>query len=310
MHAWHAKRMCVSPCKLLCLTQRPQKFTKFKMIFWFRFFSRWPLWALHAIGQVAGWLAWLFSKTYRQRFLANAKTAGLDFSQVMGAVGQAGSMSSELPRLWMGKSPAVVWAEGSFQCVESAYAAGQGVLFLTPHLGCFEVSAQALSVSFSDKYGPLTVLFRPSRKEGLGKVMEASRARPGLETAPTTLAGVRQMIKALRAGRSVGLLPDQVPPQGMGQWTPFFGKPAYTMTLAARLALQTGSKLMVIWGERLAWGRGYRIHASELEVPAAGDVDALVLQINQAMERLILSRPDQYLWGYARYKQPRQESIA
>jgi KDO2-lipid IV(A) lauroyltransferase len=278
------------------------------MIFWFRFFSHWPLWALHAIGQAVGWLAWLFSPTYRQRFSANAKTAGLQFSQVRGAIGQAGSMSTELPRLWMGKSPAMVWTEGSLACVESAYAAGHGVLFLTPHLGCFEVTAQALTASFSAKFGPLTVLYRPSRKEGLGQVMEATRARPGLDTAPTTLAGVRQMIKALRAGRAVGLLPDQVPPEGMGQWTPFFGKPAYTMTLAARLALQTGAKLMVIWGERLPWGQGYRIHASELNTPEKADVDLLVLQINQAMERLILTRPDQYLWGYARYKQPRQES--
>jgi KDO2-lipid IV(A) lauroyltransferase len=278
------------------------------MIFWFRFFSHWPLWALHAIGQSVGWLAWLFSPTYRQRFSANAKTAGLQFSQVRGAIGQAGSMSTELPRLWMGKSPAMVWTEGSLACVESAYAAGHGVLFLTPHLGCFEVTAQALTATFSAKFGPLTVLYRPSRKEGLGQVMEATRARPGLDTAPTTLAGVRQMIKALRAGRAVGLLPDQVPPEGMGQWTPFFGKPAYTMTLAARLALQTGAKLMVIWGERLPWGQGYRIHASELNTPEKADVDLLVLQINQAMERLILTRPDQYLWGYARYKQPRQES--
>jgi Kdo2-lipid IVA lauroyltransferase/acyltransferase len=280
------------------------------MIFWFRFFSHWPLWALHAIGQAVGWLAWLFSPTYRQRFSANVKTAGLNFSQVRGAIGQAGSMSTELPRLWMGKSPAVVWTEGSLACVHSAYAAGKGVLFLTPHLGCFEVTAQALTASFSAKFGPLTVLYRPSRKEGLGQVMETTRARPGLETAPTTLAGVRQMIKALRAGRAVGLLPDQVPPQGMGQWTPFFGKPAYTMTLAARLALQTGAKLMVIWGERLPWGQGYRIHASELSTPETAEVDVLVLQINQAMERLILSRPDQYLWGYARYKEPRQEATA
>jgi len=278
------------------------------MIFWFRFFSHWPLWALHAIGQIAGWLAWLLSKTYRQRFLANVKTAGLGFYQAVGAVGQAGAMSTELPRLWMGNSPAVHWEDGALNCVEKAYAAGRGVLFLTPHLGCFEVSAQAVSASFSQKYGPLTVLFRPAREEGLGRVMEASRARPGLETAPTTLAGVRQMIKALRAGRSVGLLPDQVPPQGMGQWTPFFGKPAYTMTLAARLALQTGAQLILSWGERLPWGQGYRIHAYELETQNTEGVDALVLQINQAMERLILSRPDQYLWGYARYKQPRQES--
>ena len=280
------------------------------MIFWFRFLAHWPLWALHAIGQVIGWLAWLLSPTYRRRFLANVKTAGLSGWQVLGAVGQAGCMSTELPRLWMGREPKVEWTEGAFQVIEAAYAEGQGVLFLTPHLGCFEISAQAVANAFSAAQGPLTVLFRPSRQKGLAQVMEASRARPGLETAPTTLAGVRQMIKALRAGRSVGLLPDQVPPEGMGQWVPFFGKPAYTMTLAARLALQTGAKVVLVWGERLSRGRGYRIHASVLQDELASDVDAVVLQINQAMERLILTRPEQYLWGYARYKQPRQEPHA
>ena len=280
------------------------------MIFWFRFLAHWPLWALHAIGQVIGWLAWLLSPTYRRRFLANVKTAGLSGWQVLGAVGQAGCMSTELPRLWMGRQPKVEWTEGAFQTIEAAYAEGQGVLFLTPHLGCFEISAQSVANAFSSAQGPLTVLFRPSRQKGLAQVMEASRARPGLETAPTTLAGVRQMIKALRAGRSVGLLPDQVPPEGMGQWVPFFGKPAYTMTLAARLALQTGAKVVLVWGERLSWGRGYCIHASVLPDELAGDVDAVVLQINQAMERLIWTRPEQYLWGYARYKQPRQEPHA
>lgn len=280
------------------------------MIFWFRFLSHWPLWALHAMGHAVGWLAWLLSPTYRRRFLANVKTAGLSFWQVKGAIGQAGCMSTELPRLWLGKTPGVVWSEGSAARLETAYSAGQGVLMLTPHLGCFEVTAQKVANEFSRTYGPLTVLFRPSRKAALDEVMQSSRARPGLETAPTTLPGVRQMIKALRAGRSVGLLPDQVPPEGMGQWAPFFGKPAYTMTLAARLALQTGAQLVLVWGERLPWGQGYKVHTKVLDEDLAEDVDGVVVQINQAMERLILTCPEQYLWGYARYKQPRQDAHA
>jgi KDO2-lipid IV(A) lauroyltransferase len=280
------------------------------MIFWFRFLSHWPLWALHAVGQGVGWLAWLISPSYRHRFLANVKTAGLSFWQVKGAIGQAGCMSSELPRLWLGKTPPVEWSEGAAARLDKAYSEGQGVLMLTPHLGCFEVTAQKIADEFSHKYGPLTVLFRPSRKASLAEVMQSSRARPGLETAPTTLPGVRQMIKALRAGRSVGMLPDQVPPEGMGQWAPFFGKPAYTMTLAARLALQTGARLVLVWGERLPWGKGYRVHTAVLDEELAKDVDGVVVQINQAMERLILTRPEQYLWGYARYKQPRQDTQA
>lgn len=269
----------------------------------FRFLSHWPLWALHALGQAAGWLAWLLSPVYRRRFMANARQAGLGFAQVAPAIGHAGAMSAELPRLWLGAPVPVEWVNDS--AVEQAYASGRGVLFLTPHLGCFEITAQALAQRFGASHGDLTVLYRPARHAALARLMEKARNRPGLEAVPTTLAGVRQMIKALRAGRAVGLLPDQVPPDGMGQWAPFFGKPAYTMTLAARLALQTGARIVLIWGERLPWGRGYRLHASGLGHALSDDLDVAVVQINQAMERLVRERPGQYLWGYARYKAPR-----
>ena len=212
-------------------------------------------------------------------------------------------MSAELPRLWFGAPAPVQWADD--RAAVQAYASGRGVLFLTPHLGCFEITAQALAQRFGAEHGDLTVLYRPAREPGLAQVMESARNRPGLEAVPTTLAGVRQMIKALRAGRAVGLLPDQVPPEGMGQWAPFFGKPAYTMTLAARLAAQTGACVVLIWGERLPWGRGYRLHTSALAHELSADLDVAVVQINQAMERLVLQRPGQYLWGYARYRGPR-----
>ena len=273
------------------------------MLSWFRFFSHWPLWALHLLGHAAGWLAWLLSPTYRRRFLDNAHQAGLGLGQVAAAVGHAGAMSTELPRLWFGQATPVQWADD--RAAVEAYASGQGVLFLTPHLGCFEITAQALASRFSAQHGALTVLYRPARQAALAQVMETARNRPGLEAVPTTLAGVRQMIKALRAGRAVGLLPDQVPPEGMGQWAPFFGKPAYTMTLAARLALQTGARVVLIWGERLSWGRGYRLHAKALGHALSPDLEVAVVQINQAMEQLVLDCPGQYLWGYARYKGPR-----
>ena len=273
------------------------------MQFWFRFFSGWPLWALHALGHALGWLAWLLSPVYRRRFLQNARQAGLGWAQFWPAIGHAGAMSTELPRLWFGRPVPVQWADD--RAAVQAYASGQGVIFLTPHLGCFEVTAQALAERFASVHGPLTVLYRPARRPGLAEVMLSARNRPGLEAVPTTLAGVRQMIKALRAGRAVGLLPDQVPPEGMGVWAPFFGQAAYTMTLAARLAAQTGAQPVLIWGERLPWGRGYRLHTSALGHALSEDLDVAVVQINQAMERLVAQRPGQYLWGYARYKQPR-----
>ena len=278
------------------------------MPFVFRFFSILPLWLLHALGSVMGWAAFLGSPVYRRRFVENAALAGYRFAPVRAAVAHAGRMVAELPRLWLGATPPYRLVGGA--CVEQAYAAGRGIVFLTPHLGCFELSAQAVAQRWGATHGPITVLYRPARQPWLAKVMETARNRPGMTAVPTTLAGVRQMIKALRRGEAVGLLPDQVPPEGQGLWVPFFGRDAYTMTLAARLALQTGAAVLLVHAERLPWGRGYVVHLESMSDPLADTLEAAVLQINQAMEHVIRQCPQQYLWGYARYKQPRVEASA
>jgi Kdo2-lipid IVA lauroyltransferase/acyltransferase len=272
------------------------------MVTLFRWLSVLPLWLLHALGALLGWVAFVFSGVYRARFLANVHQAGFAWSEVRPAVGHAGRMVTELPRLWMGAAPRFEWAGA--ELVDAHYAAGKGILFLTPHLGCFEVTAQGLAQRYADQYGDLTVLYRPARKAWMAQLVESSRNRPGLVAVPTTLAGVKHMIKALKAGRAVGLLPDQVPPEGLGLWSPFFGRDAYTMTLSARLAQQTGAAIVLTWGERLAWGRGYRLHFSALPEPLSADLPQAVAQINAAMADLIKQCPAQYLWGYARYKQP------
>jgi KDO2-lipid IV(A) lauroyltransferase len=271
----------------------------------FRFLSWLPLWLLHAVGGLLGWVVFLSSPTYRRRFLSNAQQAAQAWGRCRGAIGQAGELVAELPRLWFGRPVPIVW-DGEAH-IEQALAAGQGIVFLTPHLGSFEVTAQAYAARYGARQ-PMTVLFRPSRQPRLRALVASARRRPGLMTAPTTLAGVKQLIKALRQGQSVGLLPDQVPPQGLGVWAPFFGREAYTMTLSARLAQQTGAAVLVAWGERLSWGRGYRVHVRPLGVTLPADPVAAASTINRAMEEVIAACPQQYLWGYARYKQPRQES--
>lgn len=269
----------------------------------FKILSFLPLWLLHALGWAMGWIGFFASGVYRSRFLDNVRQAGLGWRTACSAVGSAGQLLGELPRLWLGRPVAARWAGAEH--VDAALAQGRGVLFLTPHLGCFEITAQAYALRYGQHGHPMTVLFRPPRKAWLVPLVTASRARPGLSTAPTTLAGVKQMLKALKSGACVGLLPDQVPPTGQGIWTPFFGKDAYTMTLSARLALQTGATLLLAWGQRLPWGRGYVVHVTPFGGALSSDVVQATLQINQAMERLVLQAPSQYLWGYARYKAPR-----
>jgi Kdo2-lipid IVA lauroyltransferase/acyltransferase len=276
------------------------------MLTLFRWLSRWPLWLLHVVGGALGWLSYGFSPLYRRRFNDNARQAGVAGASARAAVAEDGRLLTELPYFWMRPASrplhAVTWEGGAL--VAEARARGKGLIFLTPHMGSFEVAAQA----YAEHFGPITVLYRPARKPWLRELVDTGRERPGLAAAPATLAGVRQMLRALRRGEAVGLLPDQVPPDDMGVWAPFFGKPAYTMTLAARLAQQTGATLVLVWGERLARGRGYVVHVSRFDeaLPAGDDAQAeSAAAVNRAMERLIRQRPQQYLWGYDRYKSPR-----
>ncbi len=276
----------------------------------FRCLSRLPLRVLHAQGSILGWLTYWASPTYRKRLAANAQQAGVPEAQWRLAVAGAGRMVAELPFLWLRPAQKSILPLVRFENenrLEAALSLGRGVLLLTPHMGCFEVCAQAIAERFGH-IEPITVLYRPARQAWLQELVRTSRERPDLFAAPATLAGVRQMIRALRQGQMVGLLPDQVPPEGMGVWAPFFGQPAYTMTLAARLAQQTGAVVVLTWSERLPQGRGYvqRFFDFPQELPVDAAESAAV--INQAIESLIRQCPQQYLWGYHRYKTPRHSS--
>jgi KDO2-lipid IV(A) lauroyltransferase len=277
--------------------------------FLFRNLAILPLPVLHTLGWIMGWLSFLFAGRYRRRLLANAHQAGLPLATALASVAESGKMLAETPRMWLGRPTRLRW-DGE-HVVESALAQGSAVLFLTPHLGCFEITAQALAQRFGERM-PITVLFRPSRQPWLRDLVATARERPNLHTAPTTLAGVKQLIKALKNQQAVGLLPDQVPPQGQGVWAPFFGRDAYTMTLSARLALTPGVQLVLIWGERLSWGRGFLVHVRPCRVDGglSRDPQVAATQINQAMEALVRECPAQYIWSYDRYKQPKSAKPA
>lgn len=270
----------------------------------FKLLSYCPLWLLHGAGWMLGWLTFVLSGTYRRRFVANAQQAQVGLRQWLRAVGESGKLVAELPRLWFGAPVPVQW-RGDVH-ISDALQLGKGVVFLTPHLGCFEIAPQAYAQRFGQSGKAVTVLFRPPRKAWLAKLVSSARHRPGLHTAPTTLAGVKQLIKALKQKEAVGLLPDQVPPHGMGVMAPFFGRDAYTMTLSARLVQQTSATVLLAWGERLSFGRGYCVHVQPMRAELPAEPSAAAAAINAAMESLVMVCPSQYLWGYARYKLPRQ----
>ena len=278
------------------------------MLWLFRFFSHWPLSALHALGGALGWGVWAFSSGYRQRFRANALQAGVSFDAAKPAIAEAGRFVSELPKLWLRPFDQSCLANVEMhghEIARAAFAQGKGVIFFGPHCGSFELGPQALA----EVHGPITAIYRPARQPWLAAIELATRQRPQMKVLPASLSAIKAMHKALKANEAVALLTDQVPPEGLGVWAPFFGKPAYTMTLAARLALQTGATLLPVSCERLPKGRGYIVKIwPAICLPNHSDLLSAVTHINQAIETIVLSQPGQYLWGYGRYKTPRQEA--
>lgn len=266
----------------------------------FRLLSYLPLPALHALGAGLGWLVYLASPSYRRRLSENIRRAG-HAAYRNAAIGESGKSILELAFIWCA-SPARVLRcveVENWELVQSALDARQGVVFLTPHLGCFEITAQYVATKT-----PLTVLYRPPRKEALKPLIEGARARGNLLLAAANLSGVRALFKCLKKGGPIGLLPDQVPQHGEGVWADFFGKPAYTMTLSAKLHQMSGAPIILTYAERLPFGRGYVIRFVPFEETLGDTPESQASAINRAMEKLIARCPAQYFWSYNRYKIP------
>jgi KDO2-lipid IV(A) lauroyltransferase len=261
-----------------------------------------PLPLLHAAGALLGWAVYALSPTYRWQLRQNLSQAGYrDAATRRAAIASAGKGLLELPAIWLRPRADVLrWVRriDGEALIEAARAQGLGIVFLTPHQGCFEITAKVAAERF-----PITALYRPPKQRFMQALIEAGRAGPNLRLATPDYAGVRELLGALKRKEAVGVLPDQVPSEGEGEWVEFFGRPAYTMTLAGRLARRAGSVTLLAFGERLPRGRGYVVHLRRLPAALPGESDAR--RVNRALEALVRECPQQYLWGYNRYKRPR-----
>jgi len=270
-----------------------------------RLLARLPLSVLHRLGALCGKIVYLASPRYRACLSTNLRLAGFAQDALLRqAIAEAGKGLLELPAIWLRPHGVVAgWVVrvSGWELVESALARRRGIIFLTPHLGCFEITAQYYAYRASAQ-APLTALYRPPKMKALRSLLLAGRDRPNLHMASADLKGVRALLRALKRGEAIGILPDQAPGVGEGEWAEFFGRPAYTMTLAGRLAAGSDAQVVLAYAERLPLGGGYHLHLAPMPAPLAGELPARTL--NRALEGLIRLCPAQYAWGYNRYKVP------
>jgi KDO2-lipid IV(A) lauroyltransferase len=275
----------------------------FKSIF--RLLSRLPLRWLHALGALLGRITYATSGEYAARTRENLRLSNLadneaDFASLLKqTIDEAGKGMVELPWVWLRPYKqvcATVRICNGWEHVAAAEAQGNGIIFLTPHWGCFEITSLYIAQHLT-----LTNLYSSPKQGWLEPLMRSGRERGKARLATADLSGVRLLFKALKRGEAIGLLPDQVPSQGEGEWVDFFSRPAYTMTLGGRLARSSGAAVLLVYAERLPRGAGYKLSFEPLALDFSGSVP---LQINAALERVIAISPAQYLWSYNRYKVP------
>ena len=275
-------------------------------LFLLRLLARLPLRGYHDVGAVLGWVVYFSSRRYATRLRDNLRTSRVwkdeaDYRRILhSAIAEAGRQGMEILPLWFrpqAKVTSLVRSCMGQQAVIDAYRAGRGVVLLTPHLGCFEISA-----IYAAQHFPITVLYREPQIRWLDTLIVAGRGRGQEKLAPANLKGVRLLFKALRHKEAIGVLPDQVPSAGEGEWVEFFGRPAYTMTLIGRLCETLDPAVFVAAAKRLPRGRGYEIEVA----PIAGGLRGpeSIRRMNAAIEHLVRKYPEQYLWGYNRYKHP------
>ncbi len=265
-----------------------------------------PLPLVHALGTAVGWLLWLVPNGIRHIASVNLGLCLPEFAPrdraglLRRSLAQTGKTFLELGALWLWPGERVLGlvrgVEGESH-MEAAVAAGRGVILITPHLGSWEMAGLYFSARYS-----MTILYRPTRV-GIDDLVVAGRGRLGGTRATTDAAGVRSLLKTLRRGQVVGILPDQDPGPEGGDFAPFFGQPACTMGLVARLAERTGAALLITHARRLPRGRGYRIHVEPWpRQPLPGDTPDALVALNAAVEAAIRQCPEQYLWAYKRFK--------
>ena len=273
-----------------------------------RAFAALPLSWNHRIGALLGRLTYAYDQRYAKRMRENLATSRIapdpwTFNRLLReSIMESGKAATEVLVAWL--RPATEVAALTIDCqgwerVDTAVQGKRGIIFVTPHLGCFDIAGRYLTGRL-----PVTFMYSPPRQKWAAELMRQGRERMNATMAPTDLRGVRVLLRTLKQGGNICILPDQAPGQGEGVWADFFGRPAYTMTLIGRLQQVTGATVLLFFGERLPHGKGYRVWIKPLAGPLVVEPAAAARQINAAVEDLVRQCPAQYLWSYNRYKAP------
>lgn len=190
----------------------------------------------------------------------------------------------------------VRWPAPDRAVLDAALARGKGVVFVSGHVGNWELLARWVSLAGY----PCQTIAKETSDPRTTKLIEDFRASSKLKSIWRDRDGVaKAMLGALKAGEILGMLIDQ-DTDVQSVWVPFFGHRAKTPRAAADLALRTGAAIVLGFCTRAADG-GYTLAMREL--PADGrDAEALTAAMTAEIERVVRADPTQWVWMHQRWK--------
>ena len=285
------------------------------LIFLLKCLALLPLGVLRKVGALLGWLCWTFSSRMAVTTKANIN---LCFPEMPANDRNLLAKYSILEtfKTIVEAAPAWLWSEREvrehilevegLELLEEGVSQGKGVVVLAPHLGNWEVFGLYLN---SCGCGQSSQLYQALKDMRLDRLIYAARSRAGARMVATDNKGVAMLLKSLKGGEIVGILPDQVPSDTGGEFAPLFGNSAYTMTLVPKLIEKTGAKAVMGFAARIRLGEkhGWKIIFREAEEKIyAGhiqnDLQASLSAMNRSIENVVKEYPTQYQWEYKRFK--------
>lgn len=270
-------------------------------------FSKLPLSFIQSLAKAAGVLLYLSNSSAYRVTEINLKSAYPELSEQQLLSLSKASLKhqcmtyAESIKIW-GSPPEFALAQIKTVHHEALFIEAlknpNGTLAVVPHFGAWE-----LLNAWLNQYTKPMIMYKPSKNKDLNRFMLEARQCLNATLVPTDETGVRALFKHLKQGGFAAILPDHVPKESGGIYSYFYGQNALSPTLLSKLAAKTQCSVVGLICLRCADLSGFEIQVTALsEDIKSKDLQLSVDSLNKEMERMINVAPEQYLWGYKRFR--------
>lgn len=269
--------------------------------------SKLPLSTIRALGAVIGLIALKLSKKSAKRLPHNLLITGLATPETVKELTKA---TAQALGMTLVEAALIAWShdrkrieqlsrvDESFHQVKRLIEAGQNVVFLTPHIGNFEVAVKYFAYNLPMN---IQILYKPSKDPVVDQIMLNGRTEPNITPVPTNRKGVLSLMKHLKLGGCIGILPDNVASGGDGEWVKFFGQDVYATSLAAKICQMPNTHVVIVQNLRIPTGFSSKCIPFK---PMSDDTHGIMQELYSEIESLVREAPEQYYWSYDRFRHP------